>query len=759
MQESYFKYIKPTKRILIDYPQTYKIATPEDIDIINQYSSIIQSVANFYDENLSNDKIDYVFQENGTISVLPVKYKKSNFSHLTGINFAFKNAQEKFNLLRNGNNTTPIIIERNNHTIDKLKVLHKIPDLLKSNSTVLTQLQQIEQVKRINFSKALNNKDNDLLLALKNFQPEFYQPKSLLNISSNKEYAEIPKNTILGVFRERKIPNGIHIEPISLNIDTLDNMAITTEMLIGMKKYADDLGKQLKRKQKLNLTKGEKQMNNMDNLKEKVENYPVIVDEYATKNDSAYLMKLKDRARELNMSIVKGSEIKNINRENSDSIYLIRKGMNPIKLGSSLNDIVDSITANGNLDGNRVTTLPISLTENGNIPNESEIKKQFVEYADSVNKIANDKQYFGQQSINSKKYLEGVNGSYAVQNNDGKWEIHPTRQGLNGQIEGEWGYALKDINSLDKLDSSTPVYATSDKAKDVYTKEAFQKSSQKILEDSNSQKSAHFPIDDRTINLMTKNELKYAINSGTSLESIEEEITNDISDNFNAYSDITEGRWGLVKRSYVDNLTAQTQMIDFYTYDPSQNKKPKLIANDLQDLKFKLNNDQLKDDISIKENKRVDPQEYERYLKNHNIYMNPSREDFEIANENAGKDKNSNLKGITNTPQTENELNRIYAKKFLKENGLEDSQKNISSVAKNLAWNREYNQAWNKSNPTKPQKDTSAKAAYLEENTIFKNPEFKSGYISNYGKKTSNTRHQKVSKSFKNMSSNQDLDM
>lgn len=169
---------------------------------------------------------------------------------------------------------------------------------------------------------------------------------------------------------------------------------------------------------------------------------------------------------------------------------------------------------------------------------------------------------------------------------------------------------------------------------------------------------------------MTKNELKYAINSGTSLESIEEEITNDISDNFNAYSDITEGRWGLVKRSYVDNLTAQTQMIDFYTYDPNQNKKPKLIANDLQDLKFKLDNDQIKDDISIKENKRVDPQEYEMYLKNYNIYMNPSREDFEIANENAGKDKNSNLKGITNTPQTENELNRIYAKEFLKENGL-----------------------------------------------------------------------------------------
>lgn len=754
-----FKYINADLPISIKNRQTYKLANQKEINEINAYSSILKNIAEFYEENFDGNKIDYVYKDNNDIKILPVKYKRENFPHLTGINFVQKNATEKFEILKNGNNTTPLIIERGSSTFNKLKVLHKIPELIKADATVLSDLKDVKQAKRIDFSKGLQDSKNELLIALKNFQPEFYTPKSLLNIETKDEYHKIPANTILGIFREKDIPNGIHIEPISLNVNALDNMAITTEMLIGMKKYADDLGKQLKRKQKLNLTKGEKQMNNMDNLKEKVENYPVIVDEYATKNDSAYLMKLKDRARELNMSIVKGSEIKNINRENSDSIYLIRKGMNPIKLGSSLNDIVDSITANGNLDGNRVTTLPISLTENGNIPNESEIKKQFVEYADSVNKIANDKQYFGQQSINSKKYLEGVNGSYAVQNNDGKWEIHPTQQGLNGQIEGEWGYALKDINSLDKLDSSTPVYATSDKAKDVYTKEAFQKSSQKILEDSNSQKSAHFPIDDRTINLMTKNELKYAINSGTSLESIEEEITNDISDNFNAYSDITEGRWGLVKRSYVDNLTAQTQMIDFYTYDPSQNKKPKLIANDLQDLKFKLNNDQLKDDISIKENKRVDPQEYERYLKNHNIYMNPSREDFEIANENAGKDKNSNLKGITNTPQTENELNRIYAKKFLKENGLEDSQKNISSVAKNLAWNREYNQAWNKSNPTKPQKDTSAKAAYLEENTIFKNPEFKSEYISNYGKKTSNTRHQKVSKSFKNMSSNQDLDM
>ncbi len=434
MNDNFFKYIKSNHRIKIKYPNRYKLATKENIAELNDYSQIISTIAKFYDEELSNSKIDYVYKDSNGIKVLPVKFLRENFPHLTGINFANKTALEKFNYLKEGNNDSPIIIERDGLTIKKLKVIDKLPNILKANSFTLTELNKVKQAQRLNFSKGILH--SEVLLALHNFKPEFYQPRSLLNISKSKQYNKVNKNTVLGIFREQTIPNGIHIEPISLNSNALDNIAITTEMLIGMKKYADDLGKQLKRKQKSNLTKGEKQMNNIDNLKEKVENYPVIVDEYASENDSAYLMKLKDRANELNMSIVKGSEIKNINRENSDSIYLIRKGMNPIKLGSSLSDIIDSITTNGNLDGNRVTTLPISLTESGNIPNESEIKKQFVDYADSVNKIANDKQYFGQQSINSKKYLEGVNGSYAVQNNDGKWEIHPARQGLNGQIEG-----------------------------------------------------------------------------------------------------------------------------------------------------------------------------------------------------------------------------------------------------------------------------------------------------------------------------------
>lgn len=782
---------KPVKYI----PPGYHIAKDNEVQIINDlYIKNINIFSKFYEKNLANKTIDYVFKSKKQLKLLSVNFGKENFAHLLGLRFDRRKPNQVLTDILNDKTPNAILIKNDRTTFLKLQVLSSIKGILHTDGLILSDLSQIEQIHKLNLNKGIRSFDKNLMILLRTSQSDGIVPASLMNLNIrnlSEQLKNVPQNTILGIFQEsnnevaylsktnkkRKIILGRSASAIDLNHEyiktPLDALSLASVLNKSLSTHTKNITMSEKRKNNQLLhtshhtatthdfvtNKGEKQTMNIDELKKEVENYPVIVDGYAKNTDTTYLVKLKDRATDLNMTVAKGNELKGNSREDRDSLYLIKPNMAPIKIGNNLQDILDTITVDGILDGNRVTTLPISLSTGGKVPDNGEIKRQFGEYADSVNKIANDELYFGQLSTSSKEYLAGVNGSYAVKNNDNKWEIHPARQALKGQIEGEWGFALKDINSLDKLDSSTPVYATSDKAKDVRTKLDFQKSSQKILEDSNAQKHAHFPIDERSINLMARNELEYAINSGTTLDSIENEITNDISDNFNAYSDITEGRWGLVKRSYVDNLTAQTQMIDFYTYDPNQNKKPKLIANDLQDLKFKLDNDQIKDDISIKENKRVDPQEYEMYLKNRNIYMNPSREDFEIANENAGKDKNSNLKGITNTPQTENELNRIYAKRFLKENGLEYSQKNISSVAKNLAWNREYNQAWNKSNPTKPQKDTSAKAAYLEENTIFKNPEFKSEYISNYGKKTSTTRHQKVSKYFKNMSSDQNLDM
>lgn len=243
-KENYFNYIKPSRRIRINHPETYRLATPEEVANINQYAIIIKGVATFYEETLSKSKIDYVYKEKGKIVVLPVKYKLENFPHLTGINFAFKSAGEKFNYLKRGDNDSPIIIEKNNHTFEKPDVLHKIFELTQSKDFVLTELKDIRQVQNISFSKGIKDSNNELLIALHNFQPEFYQPKSLINIKVSSNYESVPENTVLGIFKETALnKNGIRIEPISLNKDSLNNIAITTEMLIAMKKYAENLGK------------------------------------------------------------------------------------------------------------------------------------------------------------------------------------------------------------------------------------------------------------------------------------------------------------------------------------------------------------------------------------------------------------------------------------------------------------------------------------------------------------------------------------
>lgn len=166
-----FNYIKPTKFIYIKNPKAYRLASVDDVKRLNNYLDVLFTATTFYEKFLSSYKIDYVYKEKASINVLPVKYKKENFPHLTGINFAFTSANERFSLLQNGNNQTPIIIERGNYTFDKLELLDRLPDLIKSETSTLTQLQNVQQAKNVGFSKGIKNESDDLLIALKNFNP------------------------------------------------------------------------------------------------------------------------------------------------------------------------------------------------------------------------------------------------------------------------------------------------------------------------------------------------------------------------------------------------------------------------------------------------------------------------------------------------------------------------------------------------------------------------------------------------------------
>lgn len=192
----------------------------------------------FYEDNLSNKKLDYIYKQDNALKLMTVKFSKSNLPHLTGIDFSGCNAEEKIEMLKKGENTKPIYIGKS--TFKKLRVLDSFQNVLQPDAKILTDLKEVKQAQRIGVNRAIKTKDNDLLLALYDFQPEIFEPKSLLNIKENNLYSNVPENTVFAIFKESKDQNTIHIDPIALNAKALGSIENATKMLIAVGKYAKE---------------------------------------------------------------------------------------------------------------------------------------------------------------------------------------------------------------------------------------------------------------------------------------------------------------------------------------------------------------------------------------------------------------------------------------------------------------------------------------------------------------------------------------
>ena len=70
---SYLNYVEPTSRVYIKNAKSYQLATPSEVDNINKYESIIKQAVAFYEDNLSNDKINYVYKEKNNILNCQIK--------------------------------------------------------------------------------------------------------------------------------------------------------------------------------------------------------------------------------------------------------------------------------------------------------------------------------------------------------------------------------------------------------------------------------------------------------------------------------------------------------------------------------------------------------------------------------------------------------------------------------------------------------------------------------------------------------------
>lgn len=200
--EKFFNFIRPKGKKYNSKKRQYVFARKDNVKELEKHIDQLQKGVKFYDENLVGNTFDYVFKYDQELQLMKVKFNKSNFPHLTGIDFANVDAETKYKYLQEGNNKTPIFIERNNRTIDKLSVIQHLPDLLKCNSKILSELEEVGQAQRLGFNKAIKNHQHDLLVGLKDFKPEIYSPRTLLNIKDSKEYKNVPENTILGIFKE-----------------------------------------------------------------------------------------------------------------------------------------------------------------------------------------------------------------------------------------------------------------------------------------------------------------------------------------------------------------------------------------------------------------------------------------------------------------------------------------------------------------------------------------------------------------------------
>lgn len=229
--------------------KNYYIANEATINNLNKHSVLIKEMTDYFSNNLTQGRVDYVYKSENMIKMMPVEYKKENYPHLTGIHMINSSAKDNFEMLRTAENTKPLFIEDENLVRKKLEVLKQLPDLLTTNSKVLDDLNQVKQAKRIGTNRGIRN--NTFLLALKDFNPEFYQPKSLLNVKNNKQYDKIPNNTILGIFREKTEGTTVKMEPIALNKNSLSYLAITTKMLVTISKYGMQRSQEIRKERQL----------------------------------------------------------------------------------------------------------------------------------------------------------------------------------------------------------------------------------------------------------------------------------------------------------------------------------------------------------------------------------------------------------------------------------------------------------------------------------------------------------------------------
>ncbi|HEL0246584.1 TPA: toprim domain-containing protein [Streptococcus equi subsp. zooepidemicus] len=184
----------------------YHIASDEDIRNLNYYAPSLQQTANWYRDTLADRQVTYMLKGENEIKALQVSFAKDKFAHLTGIRPIGKglSAEKLLDDFAEGRGSYPNLTLSNGFN-DKIQVLPMIQELFQSKSFVFTDLEEVQKMRNLKASHAIQSNNRSLVVALKTIDDVTF-PSSLLRGKKNLTDDLIQKakeNEVLGVLSEK----------------------------------------------------------------------------------------------------------------------------------------------------------------------------------------------------------------------------------------------------------------------------------------------------------------------------------------------------------------------------------------------------------------------------------------------------------------------------------------------------------------------------------------------------------------------------
>lgn len=218
--------------------ESYHIATQADIRSLNYYAPSLQQTANWYRDNLADSQITYMLKGDEGVKALQVNFAKDKFAHLTGIRPIGKglSAEKLLDDFAEGRGHYPNLTLSNGFN-DKIQVLPMLQELSQSKAFVFSDLSEVEKMKNLNASHAIQSNNRSLVVALKTIDNVTF-PSSLLKGKkklTNELIEKANENDILGVVREKE---GV-VSVLSVNDNFIKDGGEELRLMVERKQFEE----------------------------------------------------------------------------------------------------------------------------------------------------------------------------------------------------------------------------------------------------------------------------------------------------------------------------------------------------------------------------------------------------------------------------------------------------------------------------------------------------------------------------------------